>query len=228
MEGINRLFKVLFSPGEVFEAAKKAPKVLLPIVILTLVVTGTMGYYAYQMNAPVVLEKQLELSGKTDQLSGEMKDKIISTQSKIIKYSTPVSTLFGTPIMLLLVGLYFFVIAKLMGSDSSYAQNLAVSVYASAPAIVAMVVAMAIMLTGDSSTTMFQDLIPSNLGYFFPMEQVGRKFYLLLKSVDFFAIWKYILMIIGFRVITGTKTWKSTLVVLVPVVLFISVMALIF
>ncbi len=228
MEGISRLFRVLFSPNDVFEAAKKAPKLLMPIIFLSLVLTAGTGYYAYQMNAPVVLEKQLELSGKADQFSEEMRDKIIESQSKIIKYSAPISSLFVTPIMLLLVGLYLFVVAKLMGSDATYGQNLAVSVYASAPAIIAMVAAMAVMLTGDTSTTLFQNIVPSNLGYFFPVEEVGKKLYFLLKSIDFFTIWKFVLMIIGFRVVTGTRTWKSAAVILVPWALFMSVMTLVF
>ena len=228
MEGINRLFKVLFSPGEVFEGAKKAPKALLPLIFLTLIVTGTTSYYAFQMNAPVIMEKQLEMSGKANQLSDEMKDKIIETQSKFVKYTTPIGALLGTPIMLLLVALYLFIAAKLMGSDAGYGQNLAVAVYGSAPAIIAMVVAFAIMLTGDTSTTMFQDLIPSNIGYFFPMEKVGKKLYILFKSLDFFSIWKFILMIIGFSTITGVKTWKSAAVILVPWALFISVITLVF
>jgi len=228
MEGINRLFKVLFSPAEVFEKVKKSPKVFLPIIFLTLIVTGTTSYYAYQMNAPVIMEKQLEMSGRASQLSDEMKDKIIETQSKYVKYTTPIGAVLGTPIMLLLVGLYLFIAAKLMGSDAGYGQNLAVAVYGSAPAIIAMVVAFAIMLTGDASTTVFQDLIPSNVGYFFPMEEVGKKLYILLKSVDFFSIWKFIIMIIGFSTITGAKTWKSAAVILVPWALFISVLTLVF
>lgn len=228
MEGINRLFKVLFSPAEVFEGAKKAPKVLLPIIFLTLIVTGTMGYYSYQMNAPVIMEKQLELSGRADQFSDEMKDKIIETQSKIVKYTTPIGAFFGTPIMFLLIGLYLFIAAKLMGSDAGYGQNLAVAVYGSAPAIIAMMVAFAIMLTGDASTTMFQDLIPSNIGYFFPMEEIGKKLYIPLKSIDVFSIWKFALMIIGFSTMTGAKTWKSAAIILVPWALFISVITLVF
>ena len=228
MEGINRLFKVLFSPAEVFEKVKKSPQVFLPIIFLTLVVTGTTGYYAYQMNAPVIMEKQLEMSGKADQLSDAQKDKIVEMQSKYVKYTTPIGAVLGTPIMLLLVGLYLFIAAKLMGSDAGYGQNLAVAVYGSAPAIIAMVVAFAIMLTGDASTTVFQNLIPSNVGYFFPMEEVGKKLYVLLKSIDFFSIWKFIIMIIGFSTITGAKTWKSAAVILVPWALFISVLTLVF
>ncbi|NOY23397.1 MAG: YIP1 family protein [Acidobacteria bacterium] len=228
MEGINRLFKVLFSPTEVFEDAKKAPKLLLPIIFLTLVVTGAQSYYAYQMNAPVVLEKQLEMSKWTRQLSDEQKDKIIEQQSKTVKYTAPIGALIATPIMLLLIALYFFVVAKIMGSDAGYGQNLAVIVYASAPAIVAMLVAMAIMLTGNTSTTLFKDLAPSNLGYFFPMEAVGKKLNILFRSIDFFSIWEYILMIIGFSIVTGTKKWKSAAVILVPLILFISVIVLIF
>ncbi len=219
MEGIKRLFRVLFSPEEVFEEAKKAPKVILAIIFLTIVITGTMSYYAYQMNAPVILEKQLEMSGKADQFSDEMKDKIIDTQAKIIKYTMPVGVFLGTPIMFLLIALYLFVIAKLMGNDATYGQNLAVTVYGSAPAIIAMLVAMAIMLTGDTSTTIFQNLTPSSPAYFFPMEQVGNKLYTLLRSIDFFSIWEYILMIIGFSVITGTKKWKSAAIILIPVIL---------
>ena len=230
MEGINQLFKVLFSPAEVFEKVKKSPKVFLPIIFLTLVVTGTTGYYAYQMNVPVVLEKEMGMSKFTRQLSDTQKDQIIERQSKskYTRIARPIATALVTPIMLLLVGLYLFIAAKLMGSDAGYGQNLAVAVYGSAPVIIAMAVAFAIMLTGDASTTVFQNLIPSNVGYFFPMEEVGMKLYKLLKAIDFFNIWEFIIMIIGFSTITGAKTWKSAAVILVPWALLILISALVF
>ena len=228
MEGINRLFQVLISPGEAFESAKKAPKIVLPLIILSLIMTGALGYYSFQMNAPVVIEKQLELSGKADKYTDAQKDQIVTMQSKVAKYSMPIGALVGTPIILLIIGLYFYIAAKLMGTETSYAQAAAVSVYSSATGILWALAAIIIMSVSDTSTTIVQNLVPSNLAYFFDMQTVGRKVFFLLQSIDIFSIWKFVLMIIGFSVITEAKPAKSAAVVLIPWVLYLAVTVLVF
>jgi len=223
MEGIKRLFRVLAEPGTVFEEAKVAPKVVLPILLLTLLVTIVLSYYAFNVDAGAVLQQQLELSGKMDQIPADRMDDIIAMQSKIMKWSMPIGAAVATPLMMLLTALYLFVMAKIFATETSYGQSLAVVTYSAAPTILWVVVAFAIMMISDFSTTMFEQVVPSNLSYFFSADTISPKLFVVLKSIDFFGIWKLILMILGFSIVTGTSRAKSAAVVLIPWALLIGI-----
>lgn len=223
MEALNRLIQVLGSPTEVYQRAKEAPKLMLPILVIALLMTGTMAYYSFNINAGAIIEKSIEMSGRADQISEDQMEKIVSAQSKIMKYSIPAGTLIMTPIVLFLMGLYFYVVGKIVGGEANYAQSTAIVVYAQGVTLIWIVVALAIMFMGDFSTTMQQDLVPSNLAYFLDPETVSKKLYAFAYSVDFFKIWQAILMILGFSVMTNSKPAKSAAVVLIPWALIIAI-----
>jgi len=223
MESLNRLIQVLGSPIEVFNRAKEAPKLFIPILVITLLMTGTMAYYSFNIDAGAIIEKSIEMSGRADQIPEAQMDQIVTAQSKVMKYSIPGGVLVMTPIILFLMGLYFYVMGKIMGGEANYAQSTAIVVYAQGPTLIWIVVALAIMFMGDFSTTLQQDLIPSNLAYFLDVETVGRKFHAFAYSIDFFKIWQAILMILGFSVMTDSKPAKSAAVVLVPWALIIAI-----
>jgi len=216
MEGITRLFRAMFAPAEAFEAARLAPKMLLPILLVTLVMTGVTGYYAWNVDRVAIIEKSLDQSSRASQIPEAQREQIVNVQSKVMKYSMPGGTLVVTPIMLLLMGLYFYLAAKISGSETTYAQATTIAVYSSGPSIIWAVVAFVIMFMGDFSTTLFQDLVPSNLAYFMDAESLGMKLFTAMRAIDFFSIWRLILMIIGFSVISGSKMVKSALIVLIP------------
>ncbi len=223
MESLNRLIRVLGSPTEVFKSAKEAPKLFIPILVVTLLMTGTMAYYSFNVDAAAIIEKGIELSGRADQIPADRMEQIVNAQSKVMKYSIPGGTLIMMPIVLFLMGLYFYIMGKIMGGEANYGQSTAIVVYAQGPTLIWIVVALAIMFMGDFSTTLQQDLIPSNLAYFLDPETVGRKLHALAYSIDFFKIWQAILMILGFSVMTESKLSKSAAVVLVPWALIVAI-----
>lgn len=223
MESLNRLIQVLGSPTEVFQRAKETPKLLSPILVVTLLMTGTMAYYSFNIDAVAIIEKSIEMSGRADQIPEAQMEQIVNAQSKVMKYSIPGGTLVMIPIVLFLMGLYFYVVGKIAGGEANYAQSTAIVVYAQGPTLIWVVVALVIMFMGDFSTTLQQDLVPSNLAYFLDPETVSKKFYAFAYSVDFFKIWQAILMIMGFSVMTDSKPVKSAAVVLIPWALIIAV-----
>lgn len=223
MEGITRLFQAMFAPAEAFEAAKSAPKLFMPILLIALLMTGITGYYAWNVDRSAIIVKSIEMSGRADRMPEGQMEQIVDVQSKVMKYSMPGGTLIVTPIMFLLIGLYFYLVARISGGETTFAQATAVAVYSSGPVIIWAVVALAIMLIGDFSTTLFQELVPSNVGYFVDPESIGLKLHTVLKSLDFFNLWRMILTIIGFSVITKSKLLKSSLVVIIPFVVMVGI-----
>lgn len=223
MEGITRLFQAMFAPAEAFQKAKTAPKLLLPILLITLVMAGTVTYWVLNVDRGAIIVKSLEMGGQIDRIPADRMDAIMEQGAKFMVYSEPIKVLIFIPIMMLIMGLYFYLAAKISGSETTYAQATTIAVYSNGPTIIWAVVAFAIMLMGDFSTTLFQDLVPSNIAYFMDMESIGMKLYVILKSLDFFAFWKIMMMIIGFSVVTGSKMLKSALVVLIPWVLLVGI-----
>ncbi|MFC1853213.1 YIP1 family protein [candidate division CSSED10-310 bacterium] len=212
----RRLAKVLFWPSEVYQDIVRSPKVVLPLLIIVFLVTGYSSYYVANIDAKAVLAQQLEKSERVRQLPEAQKDIIINSQAKWLIYMIPVGALVGTPVIFLIIGLYFFLLAKLSTAEVNYSQAFAIPVYAHAVAIPTVIVGFIILLATDFTTTPLEEIIPSNAGYFFQLEDVGSKLHKLLVSLDFFGMWKLVLMTIGFSVSTRFALWKSILAIFGP------------
>jgi len=228
MESLERMVKVMFSPGSTFEEIKSSPNIVLPIIILTLLTVAFMGYYANNADFAAIMEQRIESNEKLQQLSQEQKDKLIEQQNNgVTKYAIMIAPAITLPIYFFLVGLYFFIAAKAAGKELGYIQAVSISVYSNSVILLSTILAFIVMLTTDFSTTPIEYLLPSNLGYYFSAEQVGAKLFAILSKIDFFKIWTLILSTIGLSVMAKIKPWVSALIVFIPFVLF-SALALLF
>jgi hypothetical protein len=228
MESLERMVKIMFSPKNTFEKIQSSPNIVLPIIILTLCAIAVMGYYANNADFAAIMEQRIESNEKLQQLSQVQKDKFIEQQnSNITKYSMIFAPVIALPVYFFIVGLYFFLAAKIAGKELSYIQSVSISVYSNSVMLLSTLVTFIVMFTTDFSTTPIEYLLPSNLGYYFSAEQVGSKIFTVLTKIDFFKLWTLILSTIGLSVMAKMKTWVSSLIVFIPFILF-SALALLF
>lgn len=216
MNSITRMFKVLFSPKEVFTEVKKSPSIIIPIVILTLLTVSFTTYYASNADLPTIIEKQFESNTRLQQIPADQKDKMIEQQSKVGKYAMMFGPIVFLPLYFFIVGLYFFIASKIAGEELGYIQSVSISVYSNSVMILSTIVAFIIMFATDFTTTPLEQLMPSSLGYFFSADNVGMKLFTFFTKVEFFKIWALILSVIGLSTMTKIKTVSAALIVFIP------------
>src|SRR4030095_3202916 len=109
MQSISLLFKVLWSPGEAMFLLSKNPKVLTPILFLTLfsIVTGTV--LVTKLDSAELAMRAIERSSRGSSLSDEQKTQLRrQMDSPVVKGFTFVSAGLGASLPGLVLGGGFF------------------------------------------------------------------------------------------------------------------------
>jgi len=221
MESLKLAFEAITSPFKGFEKLKERKTFWLPFLLAVVLSTASIGYYAFNVDLKYVVTQQLEQSGKMDQLPKNQVEKIVDMQAKIGKYFMPIGGFIGSFVYLLIVALYLFTMAKIYTSDLSFKDALVITGNSFFVYVLSSLIFFIIMLMTDFKTSTIQELMPSNLAYYFSYEAVGRKLYTLFSKIDLFNIWFATLLGIGFHVFSEESLTKSLLTVFVPYILLI-------
>ena len=219
MEAIKLAFEVITSPFSGFKKLKEKKTFLLPFLLTVLVYTGTFSYYAFNVDFKYVITRQLEMSGKLEELPKQQVDKLIDMQAKMGKYFVAGTAFFSPFFYILVISFYLFVMAKIYASDLSFKDAIVITGNGFFVFLFFSIVFMAIMLLTDFKTATPETLMPTSLAYYFSYETVGKKLYALFSKIDLFGIWFTSLLGIGFHIFTEESLVKSMLTVFIPYIL---------
>lgn len=229
----SRIFGVLFSPGDTFQEIGRAPRVLIPILLLALLggvvnfaVTNRIGYEN-------IVRKQMEsmvTAGwiPADKAEEQIKQATTGTRGTIGKIQGPISAAIGfTVVMFIVVGV-FKLFTMLMGTTNKFKPLLSVVCYSYlAIALVQMTVTVISVYLKNPEDIDLYNPVSSNLGAILSMFGGGMsKFVTSLASwIDVFGIWRIILLAIGCASVTP-KMKSGTAAI--PHVILYGIAALIF
>lgn len=208
---ISRLIGVWFSPGEAFAEIGRAPRILIPTLLLC-VLAGATSYlvidrYGYEN----IVRKQMESMVNAGWIPQDQADEVIRqelTPSKVSagKIQSGVIGAVWIIVLLAVIAGLFKAFTLLMGKESRFKQIYSVTAYAYlAISVISTVVTLISIYLKDPADLDINNPVASNLGAILPMMVEGLpKFVLGLASfVDVFGIWKLILLAIGYAAITG-------------------------
>jgi hypothetical protein len=213
------LASVFFEPGRVFEDIRRKPRFVLAGLIIIIAATTFNIAFIQKVGFEAIIRDRIESSSRTADLSKEQKETIIQQQSgpivKAISYG-------AVPIVLTVIfflgGLIYWLGANAMGGTTSYLRGVSVWVYSSLPPTILFVAANLIVLllksVDDIDIGRAQGgLIQANPSMFInakAMPVVAA----LLGSLDFFAIWGWILAAIGLQKVAKISSGAAWAVVL--------------
>jgi hypothetical protein len=224
MSEVATLGNIFFEPERTFKDLKIKPRFIIASIIMVLLVTA----YQYGLTAKVgeeglrnFIEEQIDKSPTSSSLSSEQKKDAVALQMKISKYSS-----FAVPVFVLisfLIGaLLYWGGAKAFGGTGTFLQNLSVWVYSGLPPLVVAMIANFIVLALKSADDI--DLGQSQRGLlhanpsFFIDGKAHPIIATMLSTFDAFAIWGWILAVIGLTAvnrISKTSSWAVVLIIVV-------------
>lgn len=177
---------VIVSPGETMAALARNPRLAFPIIAmsLTMPLLYLVRYPLFKAFMQESMENSLAQQGVA--LPPEQLAAMMDWMPMVSIATAPVSVLIG---WLFLTGI-FFGLAKAMKGKGSFKQYLSVTGYAYVITMLYGLLSLALSFaTGE---------IPSNtsLALFFP-DMRGTYVYGLLRSIDLFTAWYYVVMAIG-------------------------------
>src|SRR5205809_7414659 len=118
MQTIGLLLKVLWSPGEAMFLLSKNPKVLTPIIFLTLFSILTGAAVMTKISPADLAIRAIEKSPRGTNFTEEQKEQLRKTMdSPVVKTLTLCSTAFGPAVVVLIITALYFGLFTMLGRE---------------------------------------------------------------------------------------------------------------
>lgn len=214
LSGFQRLIKMFFSPGEVFDDIKTKPTWLVVLIAMMILTIGAQAIVLPHMDNEATLRARL--GDRADEISDEQIERMIASGEKITRF-IPLITAFVVPIMWAILAAIFLLMLKMVGSETDYVTTLSATLHAYWPAsAVATVLTVALIQRVDKITEQeIPNLVKSHLGVLLPADAPAW-LSSMASTFSVFNIWTLALLVIGFKIIGHLSTARAAIAVLVP------------
>jgi len=203
----TRLKGVYFSPRKAFCEIGRAPKVLIPLIVVLFLSIATTWYKSHVVDMRASMAAQLEpLIAK-----GQITEEQINMQLAMSERFMPFSIVFSGSLVLVVciaIAAYGKLISSFVGAENQFRALLAVSAYTliAVPIVFLAIFVIIAQIKGFQGTTIFTDSVATNLGAwiesFFGRDALPGFLMLSAKMVDVFVIWELALLSIGFSAVS--------------------------
>ena len=213
----SRLIGVWFSPGETFAEIGRAPRVLVPMIVL--MILGSVGGYLMieRIGMNNFFKKQFDQAVASGQMSQEDADKQFEAMTSgpaatATRLSFPIIGFIQFPIFaLILVGIGKL-ITMLNGGDNLFKPLYSVTLYTLlATGVVSSILMITILFLKPPDEIDVNNLVGSNLaavlGLLFEKDALPKFVMAFARWIDIFSIWMLWLLAVGYAAVTkGKKT----------------------
>jgi Yip1 domain len=207
MQSISLLFKVLWSPGEALFFLSKNPKVLTPILFLTLFSIVTGAVLVTKLDSAELTMRALERSRSN--LSDEQKAQLRRQMgSPVVKVFTFVSAVVGALLVVLIVAGIYFALFTMLGREGGFKAFLSITAYAFVPTIFRSLAAVLSAYVVPPSSLMPDELGSLSPAVFLDRDAMSPVVFTAVNTIDLVTIWVLILLWIGYGFVTRKSLSK--------------------
>jgi hypothetical protein len=229
---ISRLAGVYISPGATFAEIGRAPRILIPIIVLLAVSLLGGLYMSKRLDLESIITNQLDGLVQQGRMTKEQMEQSMPAMLKLAS----VQLMVAAPLFSLLMALVIAAVGKLIsvmtGAENRFKPLFLVAIYTTlAVSIISTILFVVVTLfkePGSINVTSIGSAVRSNLGAMIEAiagEDALPKFLMKLAGwVDVFAIWQICLLSIGFSAVsrklkTATAaTWIGTIYAIIAII----------
>ncbi len=210
----QRLARMFYSPGEVFEDIMTKPSWLVVLLAMMILTVGAQAIILPHMDNEATLRERL--GDRAGEMSDEQIEEMIAGGEKIARF-IPVITAVVVPIMWAILAAIFLLMLKMVGSETDFVTTLSATLHAYWPAsAVATVLTVALVQRLDKITEQeIPNLVKSHPGVLLPADAPGW-LSSMASTFSIFNIWTLALLVIGFKIVGRLPTARAAIAVLVP------------
>jgi hypothetical protein len=210
MGAVMDLFRVLFSPGEVFERVRERPKFLLPWIGLSIIII-LVAYMMMPFTQAAIASRMAQIAQQNPQAAANA----AKFQSIGIAFA-PIFLLIG---LLISAGLLWLLVMLLAGADAKFKTLLSLSCYIAVPTILLQVAGLIVLkMKGVDAVTSPDDLRPP-LGLNLLAPGTGGFVGAFLAGINPFSLWAMFLTAIGIQVTHKTSKGAAYAVAIISTLL---------
>ncbi len=212
--GVQRLWMMFTSPGDVFADIGIKPTWVLIMVLF--VILGTFVNLIALPHVDTEATLRASLGDRVEDLSEAQIENMVEQAEKIGKF-TPLFAIIIGPIAWAIMAAVFFVMLKISGGEADYVQTLSTTLHSYWPGSLVGMVLMAVLIqrVGMVPQNELTNVVKASLGAFLSPDSPAW-LTAVASSISIFNIWTVILLIIGFTVVGKISRGKAAVVTLVP------------
>jgi hypothetical protein len=230
----NRLIGVYFSPGETFHEIGRAPRLLLPVIVLVLF--SAVASYIVISRIPEevnvrIIEQQVQRQVDSGRINQEQANQQKEQAIQVANFFMRIGPFFAA-ISSMLLALCFAGVVKLasliFGIENRFKPLFTVAIYSIlAVSIISSILFIILVFIKPADEFDWENPIPSNLAAFLSVAGVAelpRFLKTFLSYADVFTIWRLVLLAIGFAAVSKklkTSTagiWLAIVTILIALV----------
>ena len=203
MEIITQLFKILWAPKETLYEIARRPRVIAPLVLLTLFAGLETAIVFSTLDPGALRLEEFKRGGYSDKVSDT--DKVIHAQAARNNrgFAVAVASVRTLVTVLAVAGVFFLCLG--IGRGIGFKSFLSVTAFAFIPGIFHSIASVVVVMTSERTPrTLLLAGSVSPIRFLDP-ESVSGMTYLVLSTVDAVSIWILALLIIGYGVILRNR-----------------------
>lgn len=212
MSPFERLWNVLLSPTETFEAVRERPAWIVPLIVIVAVsvtagfiITPRMDMSDFYRG---FVERQAEAEGWEDD-QARVEEAIGEMEQQAARQGNPLFGLATVPLFMLVVALIFWGAMRAAGGTNTFSQTLGVTLYGWMPNVIKGILVIVFALRMDAIPFSERStIVASNLGFLVSPSE-SPVLHAFLTWIDLFNIWTLVLIAIGLGVITRFSKVKT-------------------
>jgi hypothetical protein len=214
ISSFQRLIKVFFSPGEVFEDIRTKPSWLVVLIAMMILTVGAQAIILPHMDNEATLRARL--GDRAQEISDQQIEQMLAGSEKITRF-IPIITAVVVPVMWAILAAIFLLMLKMVGSETDFVTTLSATLHAYWPAsVVATVLMVTLIQRVDKITEQeIPNLVKSHLGVLLPADAPAW-LSSMAGTFSIFNIWTLALLVIGFKIVGRLPTARAAVAVLVP------------
>lgn len=211
MSEIDRLVGVLFDPKATFRDIVGRPRSWwVPLLLLVALSVAFTFAISQRVGWEPVVRQQIEASPRTQQLSPEQKEQIIEQQARLAPIFGYVFGSLAWPfIVLVLSGVFLFVLNVLLGAQLTFKPVFTVTAYGVLPNFVGGIVALVVLFLKRPADFNIQNPVASNIGALLGPDTPAW-LVSFASSIDVFTIWSLLLLGTGYSAAARKLGWAKT------------------
>ena len=211
---LQRLWMMFTSPGDVFSDIGVKPTWILIMTIIVLLGVGAQAVIVQHIDTEATIRARFEERGQD--LSEAQIENAVEQAEKFSKFG-PFIGLILAPIAWVIMAAIFFVMMKLVGSDTDYTRALSTTLHGYWPPTVVQLILMAVLVQRVEKVPQSElvHIVKANLGAFLSADMPSW-LTAAAGTISIFNIWAVVLLIIGFTTVGKMSRAQAAAVTLVP------------
>jgi hypothetical protein len=211
MKGIGLLFKVLWSPGEAMFFLAKNPRILTPLLFLSLSSLLTAIAVQTKVRFGELYMNMIARSPQAARMPEEAKAQMQRLMSMPAIQGVFVGSAVVIPLLLVVfVAALYFGLFSMLGREGGFKAFISITAFAFVPMIFSQLAGVVRAFVVVPSSLMLDELGSLSPATFLNRDSTSPMLFSLVNSLDFISIWILILLVIGYGFVSRKGVSKAT------------------